>query len=163
MKNSPVFLTMDQVLRMHTRMIEVHGGDSGIRDMSLLESAVYGPQSSFGGEYLYGGVPDMASAYLYGICKNHALVDGNKRTALGAAGQFIACNDHYWDVTSNELVGLTEGVADDSVSQEEATEFFRKTVTPKLEVQKPKVLFEDSACGDAGFVIGNKIRSPKNR
>lgn len=64
----------------------------GIRDIHLLESALAQPEASFGGEWLHNDLFEMASAYAFHICQNHAFVDGNKRTALDVALTFLEAN-----------------------------------------------------------------------
>ena len=58
-----IFLNLDEVLQLHASRIERYGGQDGVRDISLLESAIAMPQSAFGGEYLHPDFPDMAAAY----------------------------------------------------------------------------------------------------
>ncbi|MGD9853905.1 MAG: type II toxin-antitoxin system death-on-curing family toxin [Planctomycetaceae bacterium] len=67
------FLTVDDVLQIHRRMIAEFGGTPEVRDVGLLQSAVSMPQARFGGQYLHAGVPEMAAAYLYHICANHPI------------------------------------------------------------------------------------------
>lgn len=88
------FITIDQVLFIHDQMVKRFGGSFGIRDMGLIESAVARPQASFGGKYLYKSIFDQTAALLQSLLKNHAFVDGNKRTALTSAGLFLKIN-HY--------------------------------------------------------------------
>lgn len=76
------FLTLEDVLELHALQIEAYGGATGIREQSLLESAVMMPQASFGGSYVHSDVFEMAAAYAFHIAENQPFVDGNKRTAL---------------------------------------------------------------------------------
>lgn len=122
------FLSTDNVLAIHQRMITEYGGGDGLRDRNLLESAVHMPQSQFGGEYLHDGLTGMAAAYLFHLCKNHPFVDGNKRVALASAVQFIYLNDHVLLANKNSVEKLTLGVADGSVSKDQVTSFFKKHV-----------------------------------
>lgn len=157
------FLSVSQVMKLHEVMIERHGGETGVRDMNLLESAVMSPQASFGGEYLYKDVPEKATAYLFGIAKNHAFIDGNKRSALVSTDQFVSINGCCCDATNRDMRDLTYGVAEGSISQDRACAFLKKTVVPKLEIDKPKVVVDDTACGKPGFIIDDKIIMPKSR
>ena len=128
MKEPPVFLTVDQVLAVHRRVVQEFGGDLEVRDYGLLESAVMMPAAQFGGEYLHDGLPAMAAAYLFHICRNHAFVDGNKRTALAAAEVFVLLNDMRLKATGRQLENLTLGVARGKVSKDEVVAFFRRHV-----------------------------------
>jgi death-on-curing protein len=85
----PVFLTLDEVLEIHTQQIELYGGSHGLRDPGALESAVAMPQSTFGGEYLHASIHMMAAAYLFHITQNHPFIDGNKRAGANAAITFL--------------------------------------------------------------------------
>ena len=129
MNDSLVFLTVDQVLEIHRRVIGEYGGDPSVRDRGLLESAVMMPSARFGGEFLHKTIPDMAAAYLFHICRNHAFVDGNKRTALASAEVFLLLNDMGIHVPDDELVELTLGVASGQTAKKEVEEFFRHKVT----------------------------------
>ena len=72
-------LTKKQVLMLHTQLIEATGGCDGIRDEGLLDSALESPFRSFGGEELYPSIQSKAARLCYGLVRNHALIDGNKR------------------------------------------------------------------------------------
>jgi death-on-curing protein len=98
-------------------MVDEFGGDPAVRDRGLLESAVALPASQFGGEYLHGGIPEMGSAYLFHICRNHAFVDGNKRTALTTAEMFVLLNGMRLVATNEELEELTFGVAASEIAK----------------------------------------------
>ena len=122
------FLTVEQVLAIHGLMIEEFGGAPEVRDHGLLESAVCMPQAKFGGRYLHKGLPAMAAAYFFHLCKNHPFIDGNKRTALTAAEVFIELNKRRLAATNEQLEKLTLGVADSSIDKETITKFFKKHV-----------------------------------
>ena len=128
MKAPPAFLTVDQVIAVHRRMIEEFGGDPSVRDRGLLESAVMMPAARFGGKFLHDGIPAMAAAYLFHICRNHPFTDGNKRTGLASAEMFVLLNEMRLDATNAELEALTIGVAASRISKDETVDFFRKHV-----------------------------------
>ena len=86
------YLYPNQILFLHSRVIESSGGSQGVRDMGLLESAVYRPQASFGGGDLYPDVFSKAAALGHSILKNHPFVDGNKRTGLEAMRLMLRIN-----------------------------------------------------------------------
>src|SRR4051812_6506993 len=100
--NDPLFLTLDEVLRIHTLQVELFGGDAGILNMGLLESAVAQPAQSFGGEYVHEDIAAMAAAYLYHICRNHPFADGNKRTSTQAALVFLEINGFETELSVDE-------------------------------------------------------------
>lgn len=119
-----VFLSVDDVVTIHARVIEEFGGNMGLRDRGLLESAVAMPQSMFSGEYLHAELSEMAAAYLYHLCSNHPFVDGNKRVALAASEVFLVANGFELDASDDELEELTMGVAAGEISKAEAVEFY---------------------------------------
>jgi len=99
---TPEFLTLAEVLEIHADQIQRYGGEPGLRDMGLLESALSQPEASFGGEWLHNGLYEMAAAYAYHICQNHCSLDGNKRTALACALVFLGMNGvHLLDPDGN--------------------------------------------------------------
>jgi death-on-curing protein len=126
--NEIAFFTTADLINIHARMITEYGGGDGLRDRGLLESAAAMPSASFGGQYLHDGIPTMAGAYLFHLCKNHPFVDGNKRVALAAAITFLLVNGHELNASKPAAEELTLGVADGSISKEEAIEFFRQHV-----------------------------------
>ena len=88
----PLFLTLAEVIEIHADQIHRYGGQAGLRDLALLESALAQPEASFAGEWLHGDHYAMAAAHAYHLCLNHPFVDGNKRTALAAALVFLELN-----------------------------------------------------------------------
>ena len=90
----PYWILKEAALAMHSRQLAEHGGLDGIRDQSLLESALARAQNTF----FYSDEPaDMtvlAAAYAYGIATNHPFVDGNKRTALVVSRTFLLLNGY---------------------------------------------------------------------
>ena len=90
---APVFLNLAEVLEIHRDQIERYGGQAGIRDLGLLQSALAMPAAGFGGRYLHEDLLEMAAVYLFHIARNHPFVDGNKRTGAVAALVFLSLND----------------------------------------------------------------------
>ncbi len=89
----PSFLTFADVIRIHVDQIERYGGQVGIRDLGLLQSALAMPRASFGQEWLHRDLYEMAAAYAFHLSQNHPFVDGNKRTGLVCALAFLEIND----------------------------------------------------------------------
>lgn len=110
------FLDRDVVLAIHDRQLAEHGGLAGVRDGGLLDSALARPQN----RHAYGieNIDELASAYAYGIARNHPFLDGNKRTAWAVARTFMAMNgqrlvpDRAQAVES--MVLLAEGLLDEA-------------------------------------------------
>ncbi len=125
MSDAPAFLSVEHVLSIHQRMINEFGGDPAVLDRGLLESAVAMPAARFGGRFLHDGIPAMAAAYLFHICKNHAFADGNKRTALASAEVFLVLNGIRLNADNKELEDLTFGVAASKMIKEQVIAFLR--------------------------------------
>jgi death-on-curing protein len=124
-----LFLTLDEVLVAHDEQIRLFGGASGIRDLSLLLSAMGNVEATFGGVFLHETMFEMAAAYLYGICRNHPFVDGNKRTALSAALTFLDTNRIELHADENELVDLVISVAEGKISKAGVAVFLEDRAT----------------------------------
>ncbi|HEY5999867.1 MAG TPA: type II toxin-antitoxin system death-on-curing family toxin [bacterium] len=122
---APLLLTLDEVLAIHRDQIARYGGRGGLRDVSLLSSAVAMPGAGFGEVAFHGDLFEMAAAYLYHIARNHPFVDGNKRTALAAALVFLDLNGIRIDATEDDLEALAVGVAAGRIGKAAAAERFR--------------------------------------
>jgi len=106
------FLTFDEVLAIHQRLLERFGGAAGLRDAGLLESALYRPRTGY-----YRDLATMAAALFESLLMNHPFVDGNKRVAFFATDVFLRLNGWRLEVDAQRahafLVGLLEnGVCD---------------------------------------------------
>ncbi|MDB9334216.1 type II toxin-antitoxin system death-on-curing family toxin, partial [Nodularia spumigena] len=108
--------------------IKRYGGSFGIRDEGLLDSAIYQPQASFGGELLHPTIVEQAAAYLFHITNNHAFVDGNKRTAFDVMVTFLNLNDYELDMTTEQAYELTIQVADNKVDKEKLIEILKTSI-----------------------------------
>ena len=112
-------LTKEQILLLHTQLIETTGGSDGIRDISLLESALESPFQSYGGEELYPSIQAKAARLCYGLVKNHAMIDGNKRLECHTMLVFLALNGYEMEYTQKELSNLVLDVAADRKQYED--------------------------------------------
>jgi death-on-curing protein len=89
------FLSLEEVLEIHTALIERFGGASGIRDTGLLESALYRPRTGY-----YDDLIEMASALFESLMNNHPFIDGNKRVAFFSTDIFLRLNGYKMKVES---------------------------------------------------------------
>jgi death on curing protein len=124
----PVFLTLDEVLALHADQIDRYGGDPGLRDLGLLESALATPRAAYGDDFLHGSVPEMAAAYLFHLAGNHPFVDGNKRVGLAAAIAFLGLNGLWLEAEPDELAELVLRVARGEATKAEVGELIRTRV-----------------------------------
>src|SRR5512143_183962 len=106
-----VFLTLAEVIEIHSDQIERYGGSPGIRDLNLLSSAVAMPSASFGRYYLHADIYEMAAAYAFHIAQNHPFIDGNKRAALASALVFLVMNGISITAQTNKLYDAMIAVA----------------------------------------------------
>src|SRR5436853_5525532 len=98
------FLTLRDVLILHDLSLETFGGEAGVRDQGLLESALAQPAQSFSSQYLHQFPTEMAAAYGYHLARNHPFFDGNKRTAWLATQTFLDDNGFELSVTFEDGV-----------------------------------------------------------
>lgn len=108
---TPRFLTLADVLEIHESRIKLYGGSLGLRDLGLLQSAMAQPASGLPGEFFHKDLFEMTAAYLFHISRNHAFVDGNKRTALACCLVFLSFNGIDIEAESAELEELTVATA----------------------------------------------------
>ena len=106
-----IYLTAEQVLFIHARLITETGGSHGVRDLSMLLSAVGRPQASFDDRDLYPDLFSKAAALLDSLIRNHPFVDGNKRTGITAAAVFLQMDGYRLNTTNSELEKITIEVA----------------------------------------------------
>lgn len=121
---TPIWLSKQIVTAIHIRQIREHGGQYGIRDYNLLDSALLRPIN----RWLYEPGMDLfslAAAYGFGIVKNHCFIDGNKRTAFMAMYVFLALNNHQINAPEPMAVDLIMGLAEGSISQEQLADWLR--------------------------------------
>ncbi len=106
-----IYLTAEQILFLHARLVAETGGSHGVRDIKLLLSAVGRPQTSFNDQDLYPNLFTKAGALMDSLIRNHAFVDGNKRTGIAAAALFLRINGYQLEATNTELEKFTLDVA----------------------------------------------------
>ena len=133
MKKELRHLTAASVKAIHAEVLAAHGGSDGLRDQALLESAVAAPQATYGGEPLFKDPLEIAAAYLFYLCRNHAFVDGNKRTALAACLVFLEANGLLPDpglpeTNIDDWEALVLDVAASRLDREQTTKRLKKLV-----------------------------------
>lgn len=96
-------LSKKQILKLRSQLIKQTGGCEGVRDHTLLDSALETPFQSFGGDDLYPTIQAKASRRGYGLIKNHAMIDGNKRIGIHVMLVFLALNGIELSYSQTEL------------------------------------------------------------
>lgn len=104
-------LSKELILLLHDQLVEETGGSGGIRDEGLLESAIHAPFQSFGGRENYPSIQQKAARLCFGLVKNHAFVDGNKRIGAHAMLVFLELNGIALEYTQEELSGIILDIA----------------------------------------------------
>lgn len=127
---STIFLTLDQVLRVHAHQIATYGGAAGIRDIGLLESALAMPEAAAFGEDLHPTLHEKAAAYLFHLTKNHPFIDGNKRLGLAVCLTFLALNGVWVQASEDELVALVLETVSGERSKADVAVFLRAASGP---------------------------------
>ncbi|MDP1933041.1 MAG: type II toxin-antitoxin system death-on-curing family toxin [Gammaproteobacteria bacterium] len=120
----PKWLIHTVVSHIHSLLLAEHGGPDGIRDKSLLQSALDRPQNKFA--YETDRTPhDLAAAYTFGIGRNHPFVDGNKRTAFMCGALFLELNGFLVTASEADTVVVIESVAAGLIDEFRLAEWFR--------------------------------------
>ena len=117
MRKEPVWLQPESVVAIHERLIAEFGGKPGLRDTSLLESALSRPRHLF--HYRRAPLEELAAAYAFGLSSNHPFFDGNKRAALLAVGVFLARNGRTLTASEAEATVVMMRVAKGGMTEAE--------------------------------------------
>ena len=121
----PKWVTQQLVEYIHEGVIEIGGGAHGLRDAALLESALTRPQNL----HAYGetDIFELAASYAEGIARNHAFVDGNRRTAFFVASDFLEQNGYELrSAVDQEHADMIVELGQGNITREEAAEHLRK-------------------------------------
>lgn len=129
-------LTVEIIREIHAAALDGFGGADGLREPTLLESAVAAPQVTIGGFSPFADIGEVAAAYLFYLCRNHPFLDGNKQAALGACLVFLRLKGVKPKPDSAKWAQLVFAIADSKIDREEATRQLR-LLLPK-ETRKPK-------------------------
>ena len=121
-----IYLSLEQIIELHDALIEKFGGLIGIRKRGLLESAVAAPMMAVFGEELHKTIYNKAAAYLFYIAKNHAFLDGNKRTAAAAALAFLRANGKSTKYDADEFLEFVVSVAEGQADLDAISNYFIK-------------------------------------
>lgn len=116
------FLTLVEVIDIHNNQIGLYGGKAGIREFKLLLSAINMPKVTFSGQFLHTDLFEMASAYIYHICRDHPFFDGNKRTALVCGLVFLEMNGKAINDPESKLYDAMIGLAGGKIKKKEISE-----------------------------------------
>lgn len=121
-------MSKEQILMLHSHLVELSGTTAGVRDINLLESAIENPFQAFGGEELYPTIQAKGARLGYGLIKNHCMLDGNKRIGIHAMLVFFALNGIKLSYTQKELYEMVFAVADGSFEYEDVLEWVEEKI-----------------------------------
>lgn len=114
-----IVLSKEQIIMLHSQLIQETGGTDGIRDEGMLDSALAAPFQSYAGVEIYPSIQQKAARLAYGLVMNHAFIDGNKRIGAHAMLVFLALNKIAVAYTQDELSDTFLALATGTLSQEE--------------------------------------------
>ena len=126
--SEPIWIEEDLVLAIHDRQLAEHGGADGVRDMSLLRSALGRPQNQLA--YLKSDIIELAAKYMVGIVQNHPFVDGNKRTGFVVGVLFLELNGHRFTASEEAAAQAVLELAAGRIDESGLLTFLRANVEP---------------------------------
>lgn len=126
--SEPIWIAEDLVLAIHDRQLAEHGGADGVRDISLLRSALARPQNQLA--YLSGDIIELAVKYMVGIVQNHPFVDGNKRTGFVVGVLFLELNGYRFTSSEEAAAQAVLDVAAKRIDEGGLLAFLRANVEP---------------------------------
>jgi death-on-curing protein len=119
----PAWVTYDQVIAMHSRQLRRFGGAPGLRDDGMLRSAIERPTNKW--HYEQAGLAELAASYAFGLAKNHAFVDGNKRIAFMTMMVFLRKNGVRFSPDQAQATTMMIALAAGEVSEESLARWLR--------------------------------------
>ena len=114
-----IILSKEQVLKLHASLIKATGGSNGIRDEGMLDLALNNPFQSFGGKELYPSIQAKAARLCFGLVRNHAMLDGNKRLGTHVMLVFLALNGYELYYSQKELSDVILALASSDIDEKE--------------------------------------------
>lgn len=109
------YIEIEQVVYLHDQIIEYIGGRPGVRDFTLLHSAVERCKATFAGQDLYPDIYTKAAALWHSITMNHAFYDGNKRTGYESMKRFLYINGYEITADKDEIVRMCVSIDNDNL------------------------------------------------
>jgi death-on-curing protein len=119
----PAWITYDEAIAIHSRQLRRFGGAPGLRDEALLRSALERPVNKW--HYERAEIAELAAAYAFGLAKNHAFVDGNKRIAFMAMMTFLRKNGVRFAPKQADATNIILALAAGEVSEESLRRWIR--------------------------------------
>ena len=124
--NEPRWVSLPQTIRIHAEQLAIFGGVAGLRDLGILESALDRPRNKF--HHGEKSLPALAAAYAFGITKNLAFTDGNRRTALVVTVVFLIKNGIQFSPEQGDATRIILELAAGVLSEDELTAWIRASI-----------------------------------
>ncbi len=124
--NEPRWVSLPQTIRIHAEQLAIFGGVAGLRDLGILESALDSPRNKF--HHGEKSLPALAAAYAFGITKNLAFIDGNRRTALVVTVVFLIKNGIQFSPEQGDATRIILELAAGALSEDELTAWIRASI-----------------------------------
>ena len=124
-----IWVTADDVIMIHTRIIQTTGGLNGLRDRNGLEAAIAAPLQSFGGEELFKNDFEKIARSGYGLAANHAFIDGNKRIGAMMVQLLLKWNGYQLILRQGELADMFISIADGTAQEEDLLAWIKDHIT----------------------------------
>ena len=124
----PVWIEERDALALHDRLLALHGGAAGVRDVALLQSALARPRQ-VAAYARTPGIIDMAAAYTAGIVRNHPFIDGNKRTGFVVGVLFLELNGYRFTASEEDAAQAVLGLASGTLDEQGYAAFLRENAS----------------------------------
>lgn len=124
-----IWITLENIIMIHSRIIQTTGGLDGIRDKAGLEAAIAAPLQSFGGVDLFPTVIEKIARLSYGLAANHAFIDGNKRIGAMLVQLLLKWNGYNIELKPNELADMFIDIANGKANEKDLLKWIIKHLT----------------------------------
>jgi len=127
------YLYPNQIIYLHKQIVALSGGSHGVRDKGLLESAVYRPQASFGGQDLYPDIFMKTAALGHSIISNHPFIDGNKRIGFEAMRLMLLLNGYNIFASEDKKFHFVMNIAEKKINEQGIAGWLRNNSKKHIE------------------------------
>ncbi len=121
-----IWITTEDVIQIHSRVIQGSGGLDGLRDRDGLEAAVSAPMQTFGGQELYPSDIEKIARLGFGLASNHAFLDGNKRIGAMMTQLLLKWNGYHLELCSGDLADMFIAIADGSATEQDLLQWIHR-------------------------------------
>lgn len=122
------WFSIESIVEFHSHIVRECGGQDGVRDKGLLDSALNAPFQSFDGIDLFPSVLDKAARLAFGIIENHPFIDGNKRTGVHVMLAFLRANGVYVNCSQSDLIEIAIAVAEGRANQDDLLDWLNEHI-----------------------------------